>query len=44
VRIALKTAMQKSEENVKGALTLQINWSCAKTLKPVSDFALLKQN
>lgn len=35
---------QFRKENVKGALTLQINWSCAKTLKPVSDFALLKQN
>ena len=44
MRIALKMAMKKSKENVKDALTLQINWSCAKTLKPVSDFALLKQN
>ena len=44
MRIALKNSNEKSEENVKGALTLQINWSCAKTLKPVSDFALFKQN
>jgi len=33
VRIALKIAMQKSKENAKGALTLQINWSCAKPIK-----------
>ena len=25
--------MKKSKENVKGALTLQINWSSAKTTK-----------
>ena len=39
MRLALKMAMKKSKENVKGALTLQINWSCAKTLKPVSEVA-----
>jgi len=33
VRIALKIAMKKSKENAKCALTLQINWSCAKPIK-----------
>lgn len=33
--------MKKSKENAKGALTLQINWSSAKTKKTVSEVSKL---
>ncbi|WP_412053177.1 hypothetical protein [Lactiplantibacillus plantarum] len=44
MRIALKIAMKKSKENAKGHLHVIKDDVALKPLKPVSDFASLKQN